>query len=70
MPRTRKRPGTSPAGAAAEAGRRARLAAALRENLLKRKAQKRGRDEAARQAGQEEPEAADTHPLEGGPEVK
>ena len=70
MTRRRKRPGTSPAGAAAEAERRARLATALRENLLKRKAQKRGRDEAAREAGQGEPEGADSQPLEGGPEVK
>ena len=70
MKRQRKRPGTSPGGAAAEGERRARLAAALRENLLKRKAQKRGRDEAARQAGHGEPEAADRQPLEGGPEVK
>jgi hypothetical protein len=46
------------------------LAAALRANLLKRKAQKRGRDEAARQAGPGDPLEADTQPLEGGAEVK
>ena len=70
MGRRRKSPAVSPEGAAAEAERRARLGAALRENLLKRKAQKRGRDEAARQAGQADPEPADPQPLEGGPEVK
>ena len=70
MTRQRKRPGTSPTGTAAEAERRTRLAAALRENLLKRKAQKRGRDEAAREAGQTGPEAPGSQPLEGGPEVK
>jgi hypothetical protein len=70
MTRQRKRPGTSPTGTAAEAERRTRLAAALRENLLKRKTQKRGRDEAARQAEEGEPQAADSQPLEGGPQVK
>jgi hypothetical protein len=70
MTRQRKRPGISPTGTAAEAERRTRLAAALRENLLKRKTQKRGRDEAARQAGEGEPQAADSQPLEGGPQVK
>lgn len=69
MRRRKKSPAVSPEGAAAEAERRARLAAALRENLLRRKAQKRGRD-AAREAGQAGPEPADRQPLEGGPEVK
>jgi hypothetical protein len=44
----------APPNAAAE--REARLAAALRENLRKRKAQARARDEAAR-PGPEQPEA-------------
>jgi hypothetical protein len=70
MTKRKKGPAVSPGGAAAEAERRARLAQALRENLLKRKAQKRGRDEAARQAGQEDPDPAGTQPLEGGAEVK
>ena len=70
MAKRKKRPAVSPEGAAAEAERRARLAAALRENLLKRKAQKRGRDEAARQAEPADPLDADTQPLEGGAEVK
>ena len=70
MAKPQKRPAVSPEGAAAEAERRARLAAALRENLLKRKAQKRGRDEAARQAEPGDSLGADTQPLEGGPEVK
>jgi hypothetical protein len=70
MSRQKRRPAVSPEGAAAEAERRARLAAALRENLVKRKAQKRGRDEAARRAGQAEPEAPGAQALEGGPEVK
>ena len=49
MTRRREKPGLSAAGAAAEAQRRERLAAALRENLRKRKAQKQGRDKAAEQ---------------------
>jgi hypothetical protein len=61
----KQKPATSTAGAAAQAERRARLAAALRENLRKRKLQKRGRDEAAvDQVG------AGYQPLEGEPEVK
>jgi hypothetical protein len=70
MARRKKRPVLSSAGAAAEAGRRARLAAALRENLLKRKAQKRGRDDAARQAGTDLSEGEARQPLEDAPEVK
>ena len=70
MARRKKRPAVSLEGAAADAERRVRLAAALRDNLLKRKAQKRGRAEAAREAGQAGPEPADGQPLEGGPEVK
>jgi hypothetical protein len=66
----KQRPGGSPEGAAAEAGRRARLAAALRANLAKRKAQKRGRDEAARQAGPDDPEPAPSRELETRPKVK
>jgi hypothetical protein len=60
-------PASSPAGARAKAERQARLARALRLNLQKRKAQKRGRDEAARavQSGIEDSEA-----LEGGAKVK
>jgi hypothetical protein len=68
--RRKKAPALSPAGAAAEAGRRARLATALRENLLKRKAQKRGRDDPARQAGQDLSEGEAGQPLEDAPEVK
>ena len=55
----------SAAGAAAEAERRARLAAALRENLRKRKVQKRSRDEAAADQADE-----GCQPLERKPEVK
>jgi hypothetical protein len=62
MTRRREKPATSPAGAAAEAERRERLAAALRQNLRRRKAQKRGREDAA------EPEAS--APLEERPPVK
>jgi hypothetical protein len=70
MARGKKTPVVSPAGAAAEAGRKARLAAALRENLLKRKVQKRGRDEAAGQAGTDLSEGEARQPLEDAPEVK
>jgi|tagenome__1003787_1003787.scaffolds.fasta_scaffold16340773_1 hypothetical protein len=54
MPMTKpkkQRPTTSAAGAAAKAERQARLAVALRENLRRRKLQKRGRDEAAEDHG-------------------
>ena len=51
MARHRAKPATTSAGAVAEAERRERLAAALRENLRRRKAQKRGRDEAAEPPG-------------------
>ena len=51
MARNPARPGSSPAGARAKAERQARLAEALRANLRKRKAQKRGREDAARQVG-------------------
>jgi hypothetical protein len=47
MTRRREKPARTPAGAAAEADRRERLAEALRENLRRRKAQKRGRDDVA-----------------------
>ena len=49
MTRRQEKPAASPTGAAAEAERRERLAAALRENLRRRKAQKRGREDAAEQ---------------------
>jgi hypothetical protein len=61
----KQRPQTSAAGLAAEAERQARLGAALRENLRKRKLQKRGRDAAA--ADQTE---SGCQRLEGKPEVK
>ena len=61
----KQRPAMSAAGAAAEAERRARLAAALRENLRKRKVQKRSRDEASADQADE-----GCQPLEGKPEVK
>ena len=70
MARRRKEPALSPDVAAAEAELRSRLAAALRENLLKRKAQKRGRDDAARPAEAAPPEPCPAQPLEGGPKVK
>jgi hypothetical protein len=70
MARRKRNPEVSPEGAAAEAGRRARLGAALRENLLKRKAQKRGRDDAARQAGPDLSVGEAPQPLEDAPEVK
>ena len=62
MTRRREKPAASPTGAAAEAQRRERLTAALRENLRRRKAQKRGRDDAA--------EAEARAPLEERPPVK
>ncbi len=61
MAKQRHEPATSPAAEAAQAERRVRLAAALRENLRKRKSRKRGREEAG--------SSADT-PLEGGLQVK
>ena len=61
----KQKPATSTAGAAAQAERQARLAAALRDNLRKRKLQKRGRDEAA-----VDQVDAGCHPLEDEPEVK
>jgi len=59
----------SVAGAAAEAERQTRLAAALRENLRRRKLQKRGRDEIS---GDRDPDGNDAgrQPLEGKPRVK
>jgi hypothetical protein len=57
----KQKPATSTAGAAAQAERQARLAAALR----KRKLQKRGRDEAA-----VDQVDAGCQPLEDEPEVK
>jgi hypothetical protein len=70
MVKSKRRPTTSPTAQAAEAERRARLAAALRANLSKRKSQKRGRDEAACQAGLDETGPDPRQPLEGGPKVK
>jgi hypothetical protein len=70
MARRKRSPKVSPEGAAVEAGRRARQAAALRENLLKRRAQKRGRDDAARQAGPGLSEGEAGQPLEDAAEVK
>ena len=61
----KQKPATSTAGAAAQAERQARLAAALRENLRKRELQERGRDEAAMDQVN-----AGCQPLEGEPEVK
>ena len=65
----KQEPGANPEGAAA-AARRARQAAALRANLARRKAQKRGRDAAAQQAGQADPEPALPEALETRPKVK
>ncbi len=70
MARRKTRPGSSPAAVAAEAERRARQAAALRENLRKRKAQKRGRDEAAWNLEPGEAEERVGQRLEGRPRVK
>jgi hypothetical protein len=70
MARRRKEPALSPEGAAAEALRQARLAAALRENLLRRKAQKRGRGDAGRQDEAGQRAACPAQPLESGPKVK
>jgi len=52
MTTAKSKPGLSPAGARTAAARRERLAAALRENLKKRKAQRRERDEAPETAPQ------------------
>ena len=70
MARRKQEPGATPEGAAGAAARRARQAAALRANLARRKAQKRGRDAAAQQAGQADPEPALPEALESRPKVK
>ncbi|MCI0431292.1 MAG: hypothetical protein L0210_12240 [Rhodospirillales bacterium] len=70
MVRRKERPAITPAGAGLEAERRARLAAALRDNLRKRKAQKRGRDEAAVSPESNAVEDTPRQPLEGEPRVK
>ncbi len=70
MANSKKGPTTGTAAQAAETERQTRLAAALRANLSKRKTQKRGRDEAARQAELSETEPGPSQPLEGGPKVK
>ena len=61
MTRRREKPAASPTGAA-DAERRERLAAALRQNLRRRQAQKRGREDAAEQEA--------SGPLEERPPVK
>ena len=66
----KEKPALSAAGAAAEAKRQARLAAALRENLRKRKLQKRGRDEAANEHGLDHPEGSGLQRLESKRQVK
>ena len=66
----KQEPGANPEGAAAAAARRARQAAALRANLAKRKAQKRGRDAAAHEAGQTAPGPGLPEALETRPKVK
>ena len=63
----RRQPGSSPAGSRQKAERQARLAEALRANLRKRKAQKRGQDDAAKSL---DGEPAAGEPLEGGAKVK
>ena len=70
MTRRSQKPGVSPHGMAEEAERRARLGAALRANLARRKAQKRGRDEAASEAGPGKDEATPAGALESRPKVK
>ena len=69
MVKRKERPAVTSAGATAAAARRARLAAALRENLRKRKGQKQGRDRAAMSLEPGEAEDAARQPLEGKPQV-
>ena len=70
MARGKAKPGSSAARAAAEAERQGRLAAALRENLRKRKAQKRGLGEAARDLDPGQPREPERQPLEDKRQVK
>jgi hypothetical protein len=64
----KEKPASSAAGAAAEAERQARLAAALRENLRKRKLQRRSRAEVARDHGPNQ--ETERQSIEGKPPVK
>jgi hypothetical protein len=61
MAKSRPKPGSSAEGEVGRRQRQERLAHALRDNLARRKAQERGRDEAGRTEG-DEPVNGPRHP--------